>query len=190
MNLLTNQLSISCPSCGKPAFLLQNSQTVEYFGEVLLSTLSCNHCGLKLNDVWNTSFNQPCSFVAKVNSVSDLKIKIVRSTSGTVEIPELGTIVEPGPLADGYISNLEGLLDRVGAVMAMSARHAENAKAKSNASKLVRKIALMKEGKHPFTVVVKDPFGNSALIGNNVRKKTLSAKEAAKLKHHIQFISK
>ncbi|MFH0714589.1 MAG: ZPR1 zinc finger domain-containing protein [Candidatus Diapherotrites archaeon] len=171
------QLSVPCPSCSKPAFLLQVSENVEQFGEVLLSTLSCPHCGLKLNDVWNTAFNEPVYFEAKVRSASDLKVKIVRSTSGTVEIPELGTTIEPGPLADGYISNMEGLLDRVRSVLATVPG--------KKSDQLKSKIDSMKEGKIPFTVIVKDPFGNSALIGNKVEKKKLSAKDAAKLKHFV-----
>ena len=180
-------MQVPCPSCSKPALLLQNSENVEHFGEVLISTLSCSLCGLKLNDVWNTKFDEPLAFKAKAASISDLKIKIVRSTSGTVEIPELGTTIEPGPLADGYISNLEGLLDRVQAIIQLAERSHHDAKSRANASKLLQKLALMREGKLSFHVLVKDPFGNSALIGNKVQKIPLSAKEAGKLKHYFLF---
>ena len=50
--------------------------------------------------------------------------RVVRSSSCTVRIVELGLEVEPGDNATGYISNVEGVLNRFSDAIAMIQRGA------------------------------------------------------------------
>ena len=52
-----------------------------------------------------------------VESPEDLDARVIRSTSGTIRIPEMGIIVEPGTVSDSYITNIEGVLQRVQKVL-------------------------------------------------------------------------
>ncbi|MBP3800305.1 MAG: hypothetical protein ILA19_04935, partial [Bacilli bacterium] len=40
-------------------------------------------------------------------SKETLSVRVVRSQSATVTIPEIGVKVEPGPKSEGYVTNVE-----------------------------------------------------------------------------------
>ena len=48
-----------------------------------------------------------------VDSPEDLAIRVVRSMSASLEVPELGVRIDPGPACQGFVSNVEGVLDRI-----------------------------------------------------------------------------
>ena len=179
-----NQAGMSCPSCNKSVQLFQIPQNLPLFGEVLLQTLTCAHCGFKWSDVMSIEFREPAGYEVHVKKESDLDVKLVRNSSGTIEIPELGVLLEPGPLAEGFITNLEGLLDRVEGILKIflkSDDHDQRVAAKE-------RIALLEKcraGKSPFMVRVLDPHGGSALIGKHVKRFSLSKKEIDSLKRGI-----
>jgi len=55
----------------------------------------------------------PVHYEMKVKSVEDLDARVVRSTSGTIRIPELGIDIEPGAASESFVSNIEGVIERV-----------------------------------------------------------------------------
>jgi zinc finger protein len=173
---------IDCPNCHQKAGLNQFVKEVPHFGKLLFSTLSCSNCGFKLSDVFCTDFKKPSQYSARIESEKDLSIKIVKGSTATVKIPELGVLIEPGAASDGYFSNIEGLLDRIQQVAQILVNTAEKPKQVQAARKALEKIKKARLGKIKFEVIVQDAFGNSALIGNNVERKQLSGKEAAELK--------
>ena len=168
-------MSIDCPKCRKKAVLTELIQDIQNFGETLISNLHCEHCGFNFNDVMSSSTHKPVHFIAKIEKENDLKIKIIKSSSSFVSIPELGVEVFPSPSSDGYISNIEGLLERV----KESIQFADNRKASQNKLEQIQKAM---NGKIKFSVELKDIFGHGALVGNNVQKKNLSEKEIIELK--------
>lgn len=130
---------------------------------------------------------KPLGYEVHIDSEKKLSIKIVRNSSGTVEIPELGVLLEPGPYSEGFFTNMEGLLERVEGVLKIFL-HSENKSQKEEAQKVMKKLLRCKAGKRSFTVRVLDPFGGSALIGENVKRFELSKNEAEKLKKGISFL--
>ena len=40
-------------------------------------------------------------------------VRVVRSASARVEIPEIGVEIDPGPACEGFVSNVEGVIDRI-----------------------------------------------------------------------------
>ena len=60
-----------------------------------------------------------------VDGLDDLNSRVIRSTSGTIRIPELGIDVEPGSISDSYVTNIEGVLDRILKVVMSATRWAE-----------------------------------------------------------------
>ena len=182
-------ITLECPSCSAKASLVQNIRNIPNFGEMMLTHLYCS-CGFKYSDAMSLEFKQPVQYEVKINNEKDLSVKMIRSSSGTIRIPELGVEIEPGPAAEGYFTNIEGLLDRVeqaGRVIKNSAQEKEELEA---ARAGLDKIEAARNGKIPFTVIVLDPFGNSALVGEGVKRRELSQKEAAQLKKGIQLIGK
>jgi C4-type Zn-finger protein len=64
----------------------------------------------------------PISTRFKVGSVEELKIHVVKGNTATVIVPELSVSTHPGLNNEGSISNVEGVLTRVG--MSYDSSHA------------------------------------------------------------------
>ena len=164
--------------------MVQWAETIPLFGQMMLQTLSCSHCGFKWSDAMSLEFREPCAYEARIRGEKDMHIKIVRNSSGTIEIPELGVLLEPGPFAEGFFTNIEGFLDRVDGVLRLLLEGGDDAQKKGARARLVD-LEKCREGKTPFTILVRDPFGGSALIGHGVTRIPLSPAEASKLKKGI-----
>ena len=60
-----------------------------------------------------------------VSSADHVSSRVVRSSSCTVRIEELGLEVTPGSSSTGYISNVEGVLDRFSSAIGTIRRQAD-----------------------------------------------------------------
>ncbi|NJE26744.1 ZPR1 zinc finger domain-containing protein [Thermococcus sp. MV5] len=175
-----------CPICGGKNTLkaLNHIHEIPYFGKVMESTIICEKCGYRNADVMLLEEKEPRAYVVKVEEEKDLFTRVVKSKSGTIELEEIGVKIEPGPASQGFVSNVEGVLERVRETLLMAKRF----KQQENDDESVRKIeeilsyiAEVKEGKKPLTVKIMDPFGNSALIGEKVKSRLLTKEELEKL---------
>ena len=175
-----------CPICGGKNTLkaLNHIHEIPYFGKVMESTIICEECGYRNVDVMLLEEKEPRVYVVKVEEEKDLFTRVVRSKSGTIELEEIGIKIEPGPASQGFVSNVEGVLERARETLLMAKRF----KQQENDEESVRKIeeilsyiAEVKGGKKPLTVKIMDPFGNSALIGEKVKSRLLTKEELEKL---------
>ena len=117
-----------------------------------------------------------------VETIEDLDARVIRSTSGTIRIPEMGVTIEPGSISESYVTNIEGVLQRVRDVLITTSRWAQGDKEKSSRSEeLLCMLEDVIEGKRKITVIVEDPLGNSAIISKKVKATKLSKEEAEKL---------
>ncbi|HIH16001.1 MAG TPA: ZPR1 zinc finger domain-containing protein [Candidatus Diapherotrites archaeon] len=178
---------IPCPNCSKKAWFVEVSHDVPHFGRTLFTTVDCPHCGFRLSDVLPAEFHDPTCFTAEVKKPRDLETKIIRSSSGILKISKLGVSVEPGNAAEGFISNVEGLLDRVEAALKAIAFDA-GSPARKAAEKKLKQIQRARQGKLAFTVTLSDPFGNSGMVGFHVKQRKLSASEVKKLQTGLSVL--
>lgn len=153
-----------CPLCSGQLTTSWVPYRISYFGEVMLITSQCG-CGFRFSDTLILSQHKPVRYELKVEKQDDLNARVVRSTTATIRIPELGIDIEPGPASEAFISNIEGVLERVKNVLEMTMHWGE--KEKKQAKKLLSIIEDIKEGKFKITVIIEDPFGNSAIISKN-----------------------
>jgi zinc finger protein len=103
--------------------------------------------------------------------MDDLAVRVVRSMSASIEIPELGVRIDPGPTCQGFVSNIEGVLDRV--VQAVGSAIIDgDAEERENARLLLEKITRVKCGELPVTFILEDPSGNSAIVSDSAEKGT------------------
>ena len=65
--------------------------------------------------------------------------------SASIEIPELGVRIDPGPVSQGFVSNVEGVLDRIEQVVKGAFRWGNDVE-KENAAALLADIARVKAG--------------------------------------------
>lgn len=170
----------TCPLCNEELITNWVTQDIPFFGEVMHITSICE-CGFRYSDTLVLTQRDPVHYELKIKSPDDLNARVVRSTSGTIRIPELGVDIEPGPASESFISNIEGVLGRVEEILEMVIRWGEQEKTE-RAQELLCLIDKIKAGEHEATVIVEDPLGNSAIIAENATSRRLTDKEASCLK--------
>jgi zinc finger protein len=172
----------SCPLCREELIISWQSDEIPYFGEVMYITASCS-CSFRFADTLILSQKEPMRYELLVEGLEDLNSRVVRSTSGTIRIPELGIDVEPGSISESYITNIEGILDRILNVVITATKWCEDDEEKRLRGLEVQEILKdVIEGQRSITVVIEDPFGNSAIISEKVKSCVLAPEEAGCLK--------
>jgi zinc finger protein len=180
-----------CPICGKKNCLLITSKTdkIPYFGEVMETTLLCQECGYKHSDSICLEVKEPIRFSLPLTH-DNLNVRIVKSQSSTVTIPELGLKVEPGPKSQGYVSNIEGVLERFENAVKRAMVMAEEEKYKENAISILDNIEKIKQGTLEVTLVLEDPFGHGAILDEKADYRKLTENEIKNLKTGFTTLEK
>jgi zinc finger protein len=168
----TNEQSyaVTCASCGQKTLVVRELYSkVPRFGRLVLISMLCSNCGYRVFDSISLEYNGPERIEFKVSGPKDLSAKVIRSTASSIVIPELGVELKPGPRSDAFITNIEGLLDRFAAIAEQLASSSKGASLeKANAA--LDKIKLAMDGKVPFTLIIEDESGNSAVIPEAMEK--------------------
>jgi len=177
-------MSLRCPCCDSDSLALgQTEYEVEHFGSVLLSAATCRNCGYKHTDVMTLNAGEPVLLSAKINSIDDLNIHVVKSGTATVSIPEFGATITPGPYSEGYVSNVEGVLGKIEDSLTFMLSSAKG-KNLQKGVRMLKKIRTARD-KPNFTFIMKDPFGNSALVSSKagkIKRQRLTRTELRKVK--------
>jgi len=174
-------LDTVCPVCGEKSLIYRAEELdLPYFGKCLQTTIICRNCGYRHADVMMLDVNEPMFYEFLVEREEDLNVKVVRATSGTIEIPEIGAKIEPGPLSESFITTVEGVLNRIVDVL-VQIMH-DTPKMRDKVNDILRKIGYIKHGRMKAHIIVKDPLGNSAILSNRVRKRRLNEEEIKELK--------
>lgn len=173
-----NNIKTHCPVCNGNNTLDMTSKAdkIPYFGEVMESTLLCSECGYKHSDTICLEVKEPVKYTLKI-SKDKLNTRVVKSQTTTLSIPELGLKVEPGPKSQGYISNVEGVINRFESAINTAMKWAEEKEIQENALKILEKIENVKTGKEKVTLVLEDPFGHSVIVDNDAKHRKLTEKE-------------
>jgi zinc finger protein len=180
----------TCPLCSNSIIITWQADDIPFFGEVMYTSAQCK-CGFKYADTFILTQREPARFTFKVQSIADLDVRVIRSTSGTIRIPELEINVEPGPASDSYVSNIEGVLCRIEDVLGMVSRwEDEPPETIQRAEDLLASMELIRNGKMEITLIIEDPLGNSAIVSEKACKEPLSSEEVEKLKTGLIVLEK
>ncbi len=171
----------TCPMCGIKLTFRWQTDDIPYFGEVMHLGMSCQ-CGFKHADTLILSERDPVRYELKVSSPDDINARVVRSTSGTIRVPELGVDIEPGLQSESFVTNIEGILDRIENIVQMNKKWAEDESQLIRIDEILRTIRDVKSGRTHITVIIEDPVGNSAIISERATRRKLTRKEAEGLK--------
>jgi zinc finger protein len=184
----TMHLDTPCPACGAQGIIYNTATTdVPYFGDCMETLIACGACGFKHTDILILGESDPVRYSLHVNEEAALFARVVRGSSGTVRIPELGVLIEPGPISEAYVSNVEGVLARVETVLGQVTRSGTETE-RERATAMIERIERIRQGGEGITLILEDPFGNSAIIHPDAEKELLSAEEAGKLKTGMTVI--
>jgi zinc finger protein len=152
-----------------------------YFDEVLSTTIFCEKCNYKYSDILITGQKEPMELKLEIEKPEDLKTRIIRSSTATIELPELGIKIEPGIASDAFVSNIEGVLLRSNAVIQQALKFTDDIDKKNKAEELLNQIKNIQTGLEPLTIIIKDPMGNSAIVNEKTLSRKLTQTEIDKL---------
>ncbi|MEE9525816.1 MAG: ZPR1 zinc finger domain-containing protein [Candidatus Woesearchaeota archaeon] len=162
-----------CPMCRqKTLALIEDEKEVPYFGKVYVFSMSCSNCKYHKADIEVAEHQEPSKYTLEVSGDEDMKIRIVKSSAATVKIPHVVTI-EPGPAANGYVTNVEGILNRVKHQVESAKESEDDPALKKKAKRLLKKLGRVKYGQEKIKIIIEDPTGNSAIISDKAVKSKL-----------------
>ncbi|MCC7555826.1 MAG: ZPR1 zinc finger domain-containing protein [Methanoculleus marisnigri] len=168
----------TCPACGGEIRIVHHRLDIPHFPDILLVSIACDACGFRHTDTIILGEGDPVRWTVRVEEPGDLAIRVARSTTGKIEIPELGLAVEPGTACEGFVTNIEGVLSRFEQAVETILANPESEDERAAALRMVETIAAAREVAFPFTVILEDPAGNSALVSEKAEKMLLDQGEA------------
>ena len=184
-----HEMIIKCPACGIEgvAKSIMKELEIPHFGKVMETTLLCPSCGFKHSDIIALEQKDPAKYVLEINK-NNLSVRVVRSQSATVCIPEIGVKVEPGPKSEGYVTNVEGVLTRFESAVKKALNLFDEEQSQNNAKKILGEIEELKNGEKTATLIILDPFGQSNVVSENVEIFEIPEEELKDLKTGFSHI--
>lgn len=178
-----NEMIIRCPACAIEgvAKSIMKELEIPHFGKVMETTIICPSCGFKHSDIISLEQNDPAKYVLEINK-NNLSIRVVRSQSATVIIPEVGVKVEPGPKSEGYVTNVEGVLTRFESAVKKALNLFDDEESQKNATTALESIQELKKGNGTATLIMLDPFGQSNIVSEKVEILEIPEEELRDLK--------
>ena len=166
MEELTGQ---QCPFCGaEELVLMEDRREIPFFGPVYIYSMSCNACKFHKADVEVQSSQEGVKYTFEIESEEDMKIRVVKSSKATVKIPRIVTIT-PGSASNGYVTNIEGILNRVLYSIKSARENAEDPAEKKQAKRHIKKLTRVMWGQDKLRITIEDPSGNSAIISERAK---------------------
>ena len=162
-----------CPFCpGKKATMKEEEIDIPYFGRVFVLSMECNDCGTRKSEVEPAEKKEPCKYTFEVTCEDDLNVKVVKSGEATVRIPRVITM-ESGPASNGYVTNIEGLLERVKKIIQSSVEGEDDPAVRKKAKNLAKKVGKVLAGREKIKIIIEDPSGHSVIVSDKAQRSKL-----------------
>ena len=181
---MQSKVDAPCPQCLKDNSLtmLAMSSEIPYFGEHTQITVICESCGWKHTDFIPSDGEKPGYSSLVVDNSEKCSARVVRSSSGTIRIPELELEVSPGGSSSGFVSNVEGVIKRFeDAVGSILRGNADDEKIVKASLELLESLSYMKSGSSHLLIELLDPRGRSQIIHNDAITRDLMENEIQSL---------
>jgi zinc finger protein len=162
-----------CPFCHhKTLTLMEELREIPFFGLCHIFSMDCSSCNYHKADLEAEEKKEPVKYTVEISSEDDLKIRIIKSAEAIVKIPHIITIT-PGDASNGYITNVEGIINRVKKQIEFARDEDEDPAVKKKSKNLLKKINKVLWGQDKLKIILEDPSGNSAIISEKAEKKKL-----------------
>ncbi|MDA3855514.1 MAG: ZPR1 zinc finger domain-containing protein [Candidatus Woesearchaeota archaeon] len=168
-----------CPVCAQKKATFSEYEIEDPFaGTIAIFSIKCLACGFKNSDLEFENVSNPAEYTLEVESKEDLNIRVIKSGSCEVKIPNFRISVESTMSSEGFISNVEGVLNRFKEQIMLLKGDDDLEKAKKKRIKTILKgIEEVMNGERKITIKLKDETGNSAIISDKVQVKKLRVKK-------------
>tara|TARA_Y100000768_G_scaffold348279_1_gene297106 strand:- start:252 stop:836 length:585 start_codon:yes stop_codon:yes gene_type:complete len=178
-------IEMPCPMCqdGNSLRMMAHVDEIPYFGEHTQVTILCHSCGWRQTDFIPAEGRKPGGWSFQIESENDLSVRVVRSSSCTVCIPELDLELNPGSAATGFVSNMEGLLVRFIDVIRIVMNDIDEDETENHHQLLHMLNRLQHAGRkgEPLEVVFLDPHGLSQILHERAIDRELTQEEIESL---------
>ena len=178
-------VDMPCPVCQKSGnlFMIAHVDEIPYFGEHTQVTVMCHDCGWRQTDFIPAEGKKAGCWSLKITNEKQLNSRIVRSSSCTISIPELDLQVNPGSNATGYVSNVEGVINRFLEIVRVVLRDliADEDKDEEDIQRLAHFITSLenagKDENNQITLELLDPHGHSMIVDKDATERDLTDEE-------------
>ena len=190
-------IDIPCPVCASTGNvnMIAHIDEIPYFGEHTQVTLLCDDCGWRQTDFIPAEGKKAGGWSLVLDNEEKLRARVVRSSSCTIVLPELDLQVNPGSSSTGYVSNVEGVLNRFLEIVNMVDRDLvaqfEEASEEERETMMEHMASLQnmklvmgelgQEGASPLTLELLDPHGHSMIIHPEAVERDLTPAELQSL---------
>ena len=187
-------VDIPCPICkteGSVA-MMTHVDEIPYFGEHTQVTVLCNACGWRQTDFIPAEGKKPGASTLVISKPEHMRARVIRSSSCTVRLVELDLEVNPGSASTGYVSNVEGVIDRFMDVIIMVTRQAYVEDSEMSDIKRLQEMHTtlleLKEDLIPNSVTLEllDPNGHSQIIHEDATLRELTPEELSELPQNLE----
>ncbi len=169
------EYTVECPICRRNFKIEEFLYDMPLVGEIIISSGKCVNCGYRWNDVRLAEIKGPRKIVVEVRDPNDVNALVVRSSTASIVIPELGVEIIPGPASLGYITTIEGiLLDVLDKTSFLCEEGDAPPETCAEKKKMIEKA---RNGEVPFTFILIDPEGTSTIVSDKARILPLEKKE-------------
>ena len=155
------EMKMDCPVCGGKGTATYTTQTHElaYFGEVVESTIQCEKCGFRHNDILATEQKDPAKHSLIITKKS-LDSRVVRSQSATVSLPEVGIKVATERALNMFTDETS----------------------QKNGKMVLENLHKILDGELETLLLIEDPFGQSKIMDVRAKTEPLTDEELKNLK--------
>ena len=181
---MESKVDAPCPQClvEDALMMLSMSSEIPYFGEHTQITVICESCGWKHTDFIPSDGEKPGYSSLIVDNPEKCSARVVRSSSCTIRIPDLDLEVSPGGSSSGFVSNIEGVINRFeDAVGSIIRGNADDETAVEASLELLEGLRKMKDGGSDFLIELLDPRGRSQIIHNDATNRDITEIEKQSL---------
>ena len=141
----------------------------------------CDSCGWKHTDFIPAEGSKPGGGSLDVRTPEHLRARVVRSSSCTVRLVELDLEASPGHGSSGYISNIEGVVNRFEDVIRMLRTQSEDEGVLEQCEHLLRELSRVGEGEGTVELLLLDPMGHSQIMHDDASPRELTDEELSDL---------
>lgn len=152
--------------------MTQVKRTIPFFGDAHIYAMKCEDCGYEDADVEAEEDKEPVRVTYTVDSVDDLSTRVVRSSTGTIILDGIGS-VEPQEKSMGFVTNIEGVLDRVAERIKVFRSDDHDEETRERAAEQLDAIDAVKRGEDDLTLTIEDHRGHSMIIDDDAETEPL-----------------
>lgn len=158
-----------CPVCMQPKAVFSEYETEDPFaGTIAIFSIKCLACGFKNSDLEFENPSDPAEYSIDIESLEDLNIRVIKAGDCEIKIPTFRISVDSTMNSEGFISNVEGVLNRFKQQIELLIDGEDDKAKRKKGKNIIKGINQVLRGEKPMKLKLIDRTGSSAIISDKV----------------------